>query len=147
MAKLKVVEKKIGDIREYENNPRRNDKAVNATKRSIESFGFRNPIILNKEGVIIAGHTRLKAAKAAGLEKVPCIILQHLSEEEETAFRLADNKVGEISTWNQDKLAKEMQKMSDVDWSEYGFSEKHLKQLIPPEECTCPKCGRSFIET
>ena len=146
MAKLKIVEKPVEEIAEYVNNPRKNDKALNAAKRSIESFGFRNPIILNRDGVIIAGHTRLKAAKAAGLEKVPCAILTHLSEEEEAAFRLADNRVGELATWDEDILAEEMSRMGAIDWTEFGFSEKHMKQLQPPEICTCPKCGKTFTK-
>lgn len=146
MAALKIVEKKLDDIKPYAGNPRKNEKAVLAVKRSLEKFGFWNPIILNKDGVIIAGHTRFQAAAERGLDTVPCVILTHLTDEEERAFRLADNRVADFSKWDEGLLAHEMQAVSADDWEAFGFSEKQMKQLAPPERCTCPKCGRMFTE-
>lgn len=146
MAELKIVEKRLDDIKPYEGNPRKNDKAVFAVKRSLEKFGFWNPIILNKDGVIIAGHTRFQAATEEGIETVPCIILSHLTDEEERAFRLADNRVSDFSRWDDNLLSHEMEAISADDWEAFGFSEKQMKQLVPPEKCKCPKCGREFTE-
>ena len=83
----------------YENNPRDNDCAVEAVARSIEEFGFKNPIIVDRHGVIIAGHTRLKASLSLGLEEVPVIVADDLTDEQCKALRLADNKTGELATW------------------------------------------------
>lgn len=100
MDKLKIVYKKIDDLTPYENNPRLNDGAVDAVAKSIEEFGFKVPIVIDKDGVIVAGHTRLKAAKQLAINEVPCIIVDDLSEEELKAFRLADNKVSELAGWD-----------------------------------------------
>lgn len=145
MAKMNIIEKPVDEVLEYEWNPRRNDKAVGSVRKSIEKFGFRNPIILNQNNVILAGHTRIKAAKAAGRDTVPCIVISHLTPEEERAFRLADNRVGEFSEWDPDLLAEEMESIGADDWEEFGFKNKDLKMLKPPETCTCPKCGGTFV--
>lgn len=145
MAKLNIIEKPVDEVLEYEWNPRRNDKAVGSVRKSIEKFGFRNPIILNQNNVILAGHTRIKAAKAASRDTVPCIVISHLSPEEERAFRLADNRVGEFSEWDPDRLAEEMESIGADDWEEFGFKDKDLKMFKPPETCTCPKCGGTFM--
>lgn len=125
MDKLKIVYKKIEDLTPYENNPRLNDNAVDAVAKSIEEFGFKVPIVIDKDGVIVAGHTRLKAAKQLQIDEVPCIIADDLSDEELKAFRLADNKVAELAGWNWDKLEEELEelKMSDIDMEELGFEE------------------------
>lgn len=125
MDKLKIVYKKIQDLTPYENNPRLNDGAVDAVAKSIEEFGFKVPIVIDKDGVIVAGHTRLKAAKQLAIDEVPCIIADDLSDEELKAFRLADNKVSELAGWNWDKLEEELEelKMSDIDMEELGFEE------------------------
>lgn len=108
MDKLKIVYKKIDDLTPYENNPRLNDGAVDAVAKSIEEFGFKVPIVIDKDGVIVAGHTRLKAAKQLAINEVPCIIADDLSDEELKAFRLADNKVSELAEWDFDKLDAEL---------------------------------------
>ena len=95
---MNIIEKKIGDIKPYERNPRRNDEAVKYVAESIKNFGFKNPIIVDNDGVIVAGHTRFKAAKQLGLQVVPCVVADDLTPEQIKAFRLADNKVGEIAT-------------------------------------------------
>lgn len=125
MDKLKIVYKKLDDLTPYENNPRLNDGAVDAVAKSIEEFGFKVPIVIDKDGVIVAGHTRLKAAKQLAINEAPCIIADDLSEEELKAFRLADNKVSELAGWDWDKLEEELEKLklSDIDMEELGFEE------------------------
>lgn len=125
MDKLKIVYKKLSDLTPYENNPRLNDGAVDAVAKSIEEFGFKVPIVIDKDGVIVAGHTRLKAAKQLAIDEVPCIIADDLSDEELKAFRLADNKVAELAEWNFDKLEVELVELSemelDFDMQDFGF--------------------------
>lgn len=120
MEKLKIVYRKINDLTSYDNNPRLNDAAVDAVAKSIEEFGFKVPIVIDKDGVIVAGHTRLKAAKQLHIDEVPCIIADDLSDEELKAFRLADNKVSELVEWDFDKLDAELKNI-DFDMSDFGF--------------------------
>lgn len=120
MDKLKIVYKKLSDLTPYENNPRLNDGAVDAVAKSIEEFGFKVPIVIDKDGVIVAGHTRLKAAKQLAIDEVPCIIADDLSDEELKAFRLADNKVSELAEWDFEKLEAELTDI-DFDMSDFGF--------------------------
>ena len=94
---MDIVEKKIKDIKPYENNARKNDEAVQYVAESIREFGFRVPIVIDKNNVIVCGHTRYKASKELGLEKVPCVVADDLTDEQIRAFRLADNKVAEFS--------------------------------------------------
>ena len=131
MDKLKIVYKKLDDLTPYENNPRLNDNAVDAVAKSIEEFGFKVPIVIDKDGVIVAGHTRLKAAKQLAIDEVPCIIADDLSSEELKAFRLADNKVSELAGWDWDKLEEELEelKMSDIEIKELGFEENDVLDL------------------
>lgn len=96
----------VDDIVPYENNPRNNDEAVDYVAKSIEEFGFKVPIVVDKNNIVVAGHTRLKASKNLGLEKVPVIIADDLSDEKIKAFRLADNKVSEFATWDDKALEK-----------------------------------------
>ena len=109
----------------YSNNPRNNESAVDAVAASIEKFGFKVPIIIDKDNVIVAGHTRLKAAQKIGLENVPCIKADDLTPEQLKAFRLADNKVGELATWDFDKLEEELTELDaldlDFEMSDFGF--------------------------
>ena len=92
---MKIVEKKLDEIKPYENNPRFNDDAVQYVANSIKEFGFKVPIVIDKDNTIVAGHTRYKASLLLGLDKVPCIVADDLNEEQIKAFRLADNKVSE----------------------------------------------------
>lgn len=119
---MQIINMPIEALREYENNPRFNDEAVEYVARSIESFGFRNPIIVDSNNVIIAGHTRLKAAKFLELDEVPVIVADDLTEEQVKAFRLADNKVGEIATWDIEALSVELDEI-ELDMGEFGFVE------------------------
>lgn len=118
-----VKEIKINDLKEYENNPRINDGAVEAVANSIKEFGFKVPIVIDKNNVIIAGHTRLKASKLLGLEKVPCIVADDLTEEQIKGFRLVDNKTSELAEWDIDKLEIELAELQDVDFDleHFGF--------------------------
>ena len=123
MDKLKIVYKKLSDLTPYDNNPRLNDGAVDAVAKSIEEFGFKVPIVIDKDGVIVAGHTRLKAAKQLQIDEVPCIVAEDLNEEELKAFRLADNKASELAGWDWDKLQDELEQLQemDIDMGEFGF--------------------------
>ncbi len=119
---MEIIYKKIDEIVPYENNPRLNDGAVEAVANSIKEFGFKNPIILDKNNVIVAGHTRLKAAKRLGLEEAPCIYADDLTDEQVRAFRIADNKIAEYSDWDYGKLQSELDEINEeIDTSLFGF--------------------------
>ena len=90
----KIEMRRISDLKPYKNNPRKNDKAVDAVAASIKAFGFKQPVVIDDNGEIIAGHTRLKAAKKLGIKTVPCIVADDLTPEQIKAYRLANNKVG-----------------------------------------------------
>jgi site-specific DNA-methyltransferase (adenine-specific) len=118
---MQLTNKKISEIKEYENNPRDNTAAVDAVANSIKEFGFKVPIIVDGNNIIIAGHTRFKAAISLGLVEVPCIVANDLTPEQVKAFRLADNKVGEIATWDLEKLKLELENIEGLDMSLFGF--------------------------
>ena len=118
---MQIIEKHITEVLPYENNPRNNENAVDYVMESIKQFGFKVPIIISKENVIGAGHTRYKAAKKLKLDKVPCIIADDLTEEQIKAFRLADNKVSEYATWDIDLLNEELEGILNIDMCNYGF--------------------------
>jgi DNA modification methylase len=120
--------KKVTQLNEYENNPRHNEEAIEAVANSIKSFGFKVPIVITSDHVIIAGHTRLKAAISLDLEEVPCIIADDLSEDQIKAFRLADNKTAELATWDFTKLENELIDI-DMDMLQFGFEE--LEEGLP----------------
>lgn len=127
---MEIIEVGVGDLKPYEHNPRNNDDAVAAVAKSIEEFGFKVPIIIDKDNCIVCGHTRMKAAMVLGLEKVPCIIADDLSEEQIKAFRLADNKVSELATWDMEALEKELSELDemdlDFDMSDFGFEPSEI---------------------
>ena len=129
---MQIIEKSITEITPYEKNPRKNDEAVEYVANSIKEFGFKVPIVIDKDGVIVAGHTRYKAAQELGLEKLPCIIADDLTEEQVKAFRLADNKVGELAEWDFDLLNDELDGIFDIDMSDFGF-ELNLDEEEPAE--------------
>ncbi|WP_312031020.1 DNA modification methylase [Hujiaoplasma nucleasis] len=120
--------KKIKSLIEYDNNPRNNEEAIEAVANSIREFGFKVPIVITSDDVIIAGHTRLKASVSLGLEEVPCIIADDLNEAQIKAFRLADNKTAEFATWDLSKLEDELANI-DMDMLQFGFEE--LESLLP----------------
>ena len=118
---MQIINKKISELKEYENNPRDNTSAIEAVANSIKEFGFKVPIIVDNNKIIIAGHTRYKAAISLGLIEVPCIIASDLTPEQVKAFRLADNKVGEIATCDLEKLKLELENIEGLDMSLFGF--------------------------
>ncbi len=160
MEELKIIYRKIEELKEYENNPRNNEEAVEKVAESIRQFGFKVPIIIDEDNVIIAGHTRKLAAKELGLEEVPCICVNDLSEEQIKAFRLADNKVAEFSSWNPDKLADELADILNIDMTVFDFPDMALDELEvsdedflqdteivkdrTPKKIVCPHCGKEF---
>ena len=121
MNKLNIVYKKIDDLLPYENNPRFNDDAVEYVANSIKEFGFKVPIVIDKDNKIVAGHTRYKASMELDLKEVPCIIADDLTEEQVKAFRLADNKVSEQAKWNFELLDEEIDGL-DIDMEQFGFN-------------------------
>ena len=159
MNVLKVKNIPLDELQEYENNPRRiSEEAISAVSKSIEEFGFKVPVIIDKDNVIVAGHTRVRAAKALGLKEVPCVVADDLTPEQIKAFRLADNKTSELSGWDFEKLDIELEELSDFDMSEFGFvledeavnPEEFFRASEPisshektaeVQEITCPECG------
>lgn len=127
---MDIVNRRLAEIHPYENNPRFNDDAVDAVAASIQEFGFKVPIVLDSEGVIVAGHTRWKAALKLQLETVPCVVADDLSPEQIKAFRLADNKVAELAYWNEEALAKELEEIADIDMSAFGFDGEESALVI-----------------
>ena len=117
---MQVIDKNISELVEYENNPRNNDDAVEPVAKSIREFGWKQPIVIDKHNVIIAGHTRFRAAKQLSLETVPCVVADDLSEDEVRAYRIVDNKAGEYATWNIDLLKSELANI-EFDLSSYEF--------------------------
>ena len=121
MNKTKVTYMDADSLIPYANNPRLNDTAVDAVAASIKEFGFKVPIVVDGENVIINGHTRLKAAHKLGLKQVPVIVADDLTPEQVKAFRLADNKTSEFAEWDMDKLDIELEGIPDIDMGEFGF--------------------------
>jgi len=134
---MQIYDKRLDEIKPYENNPRHNDNAVDAVANSIREFGFKVPIVVDSEGVIVAGHTRYKAAQKLGLQTVPCLVADDLTQEQVKAFRLADNKVGELATWDLDTLKVELDNIGEIDLSGMGFDlndDKPAEDIIEPTE-------------
>lgn len=121
MEKLEIKYIPIDNIKPYKNNPRLNEDAIPYVMNSIKEFGFKNPIILDKNNVIVAGHTRLESAKRLDMKEVPVIYADDLTEEQIKAFRLADNKVAEKSLWDYTKLDEELDNILDIDMSMFDF--------------------------
>lgn len=120
---MDVISMAISDIKPYPNNPRKNDDAVTATANSIKEFGWQQPIIVDKNNIIIAGHTRYKAAKQLNMDKVPVVVAKNLSKEQVKAYRLADNKTGEIADWDSEFLEDELANIIDFDMEDFGFEQ------------------------
>ena len=112
---------KITDIHPYAKNPRRNDDAVESVANSIRDFGFKQPIVVDRDMVIIVGHTRYKAAKKLKLKQVPVLVADDLTEEQAKAYRIADNSTNGLATWDYDLLLGEMQSV-DIDFSDFGLN-------------------------
>lgn len=139
----------IGALKPYKNNPRKNDGAVDAVVASIREFGFKVPIVIDKDCEIVAGHTRYKAAKKLGLKSVPCIIADDLTPEQIKAFRLADNKTAELAEWDIDLLNIELDDIQ-LDMSAFGFDieppdgEVHDDDYVP-EPPTAPRTKKGEV--
>ena len=129
---MNIANVKIAEVTPYANNPRNNDAAVESVAKSIEKFGFIGAIILNKDKVIINGHTRVKACKKLGMETIPAIIVDHLTKEQEDALRIADNKTGEIAEWNEDLLRAELKALEEAGFGieDLGFDNSELEALL-----------------
>lgn len=168
---MEIIERRIKELKPYEDNPRKNDKAVDALVESIKEFGFKVPIVVDRNDVIVAGHTRYKAAKRLGIKTVPVIVADDLTEEQITAYRLVDNKTQELSNWDFPKLISELKELTEnFDMSLFGFGylgEEDSREGEPKEtqrrqeirsggeldlddfedesfRCTCPSCGFRF---
>lgn len=157
---MKIQYMAIDDLRQYEKNARKIDKAIDYVMESIKAFGFRVPLVIDKNNTIVSGHVRYAAAKKMGIDVLPCIVADDLNDEQIKAFRLIDNKTQELSTWDFSKLIKELD-LIDMDMSALGFytattTERREQVLDDSEEldldffddemfaCTCPACGFKF---
>lgn len=150
---MQIVEKRLDELQPYENNPRKNDNAVPYVAESIRQYGFKVPIVIDKDGVIVAGHTRYLAAQELEMETVPCIVADDLTEEQIREFRLVDNKVAEYSGWDFEALKEELGEIK-ADLSVFGFNVQseleevnELKDELFDDEpvlFTCPHCGEQF---
>ena len=126
---MKVTEVPLVQIKPYWRNPRNNERAVEAVKKSIETYGFNTPIVLDTENVIIAGHTRYKALMELGWKKAPCVVVD-LSAAKAKEYRIADNKTSELATWDIDNLIPELREISDLDDMQLYFQNVDLEQLL-----------------
>ena len=163
---MNIVYKNLKDIKPYENNPRKNEKAIEYVANSISEFGFRAPIMIDKDSVIVCGHTRYEAAKTLGMENVPCIMAEDLTDEQVKAYRIADNKISEHSAWDNELLTQELEELQglDFDLSVLGFEEWEIDNFLnaisddelqdffeetepkekEPKKIQCPHCGEWF---
>lgn len=154
--KMEIVYVNIGQIIPYENNPRKNEKAVDMVADSIKRYGFKVPVVLDRENVIVAGHTRVLAAEQLGFKKVPVIYADDLTDEQIKAFRLADNKTAEQSLWDLEKLDEELSRIAGIDmtqfelYAENAFNHEEFFTQDPitetenektPKRYQCPHCG------
>ena len=144
---MEYVRKRIAELKPYENNPRINDEAVDDVAESIRQCSYIAPIIIDEDGVILAGHTRYKALKKLGYQECEVVVVSNLTEEQKRKYRLYDNKTAEMASWDQRKLSAEL---CDVDFKGYDFGQP--KVALPDEETeeagpktmTCPCCGEVF---
>ena len=121
MEDIRIIYKNVGELIPYEKNARKNTKAVKYVANSIQSFGFKVPVVIDENNVIICGHTRVLASQKLGINDVPCIVAKDLSEEQIKAFRLADNKVSEKAEWDFELLNEEMDEIFSFDMTDFGF--------------------------
>jgi ParB family chromosome partitioning protein len=163
---MQIEQLKVGDLIPYVNNSRtHSDEQVMQVASSIKEFGFTNPILIDDDSGIIAGHGRLMAAKKLGLDEVPCIRLGHLSEAQRKAYVIADNQLALNSGWDLDSLKIELEELDnfDFDLELLGFDIDELNKIIKgadfepatedeqgkldeldPKWCQCPHCGKEF---
>lgn len=153
---IEIISKAVSDLVPYEKNPRKiSDEAVNAVAESIQEFGFKNPILIDKHNVIIAGHTRRLASLKLGLERVPCVVVDDLTPQQIKALRLADNKTNELAGWDFGELDEELAELLDMDMERFGFNTEDMdlsdemftdeeKKEKEPRLIKCPHCGEMF---
>lgn len=157
---MEIVNVSIDDLIPYENNPRNNERAIEKVANSISEFGFKVPIIIDKDNVIVCGHTRYLAAKQLEMAQIPCIMANDLTEEQIKAFRLVDNKTSEFASWDYDMLSIELDEIG-IDITDFGFAEAEdinideffiesnvTENAIVKEKVkstiTCPHCGKEI---
>ena len=158
---MNIIKMKVEDLIPYVNNPRNNENAVDKVASSIAEFGFKNPIFIDKNNVVVNGHTRLLASKKLGLKEVPCIVINDITDTQIKAFRIADNKVAEYSKWDYDLLNIELEQLEELDFSmsDFGIStfepiefeiDEDIEEILEEEyeeplkkTCTCPNCGHT----
>lgn len=156
--RIEIVYKQLDELKLDPKNPRRNDAAVQAVAESIREFGFRVPIVIDEDDMIRAGETRYKAARLLNETKAPCVVASDLSEKQLRAFQLADNKTGELATWDLGLLDSELSSLAGLfDMSLFGFMPKKGKEesLMGDKESsegkdkyiTCPRCGKRFLKS
>lgn len=127
---MQIIEKRLDELHPYEKNPRKNEAAVQNVANSIKEFGFKVPIVIDKNGVIVTGHTRYLAAQELGLETVPTIMADDLTPKQIKAFRIADNKTAEKASWDEALLKEELKDiLDDFDMTEFGFGDFELTIL------------------
>ncbi len=146
---MKIIEMDIDSLIPYENNPRFNGEAVSVVAESIRLYGFQQPVVVDKNNVIVVGHTRTLAAKKLGLKTVPVVVADDLTDEEIRAYRLVDNKVAEKAEWDEEILKVEIGELLDSGYADIQdfFADKVADILIDEmeetensDECTCPRC-------
>lgn len=137
---MNIEQRALTDLKPYERNPRLNDAAVDAVAESIRQFGFRQPIVVDAEGIIICGHTRWRAATKLGLTEVPVHVAIDLTSEQIRAYRIADNKTNELAEWDMGLLVTELGDLKDtgIDWSLLGFDKSELANLLGGDGLTDP---------
>jgi len=136
-ADVQIIYKKVSDLIPYVNNARKNDGAVEAVASSIKNYGFKQPIVIDSQGEIIAGHTRLKASKKLGLKEVPCIIADDLTPAQIKAYRIADNRVGELAEWDMELLQLELADIEGFTGFEdldFGYSNDNYEEEITTKD-------------
>ena len=142
---MKYVERKLADLRVYENNPRIIDEAIADVGESIKQVGYISPIVVDENNVILAGHTRYAALRQMDAKKIKVILAEGLTEEQKRKFRLYDNKTNELSGWDQAKLRQEL---FGVDFQGYDFGQPETVEKADekngPIILTCPCCGKVF---
>lgn len=149
---MKVIEKKLSEIKPYENNPRNNEDAVQYVANSLKNFGWKQPIVIDNDGVIVCGHTRFLAAKSLGMKTAPCVVADDLTEEQIKAYRLADNKTAEMAGWNFPLLDIELAEIETLDMADFGFQKVEFNfdgvdeldesnyQEPEKDKLECPNC-------
>ena len=158
---MNIIKMKVEELIPYINNPRNNENAVDKVASSISEFGFKNPIFVDKNNIVVNGHTRLLASKKLGLKEVPVIDIDDLTDTQIKAFRIADNKVAEYSKWDYDLLNIELEQLEELDFSmsDFGIStfepiefeiDEDIEEILeeeyeepPKKTCTCPNCGHT----